>query len=222
MTHGNGSYALKPVIKIIPYMLNGINGFVDSAILGSNAMITAQQNVVVIQATAPNALTGEFFLSRLVPGNYDVVFTANGHTTTVITAVPVASNSSIVVFNTSATPINLPVSATHFISGTETLNLPSSTEVAYATAKQTLGTTPIITVKSVAADDTASGAYTLALPIGAPLLGHYSSSVPITYVAQSGVAGKYTLEASANGYQTQSVSTDISAMDATQNFILVP
>jgi len=90
------------------------------------------------------------------------------------------------------------------------------------TAKQTFGTAPIVTVKEVAADDSAPGAYTLILPAGAPMLGQYATTLPIALVAQAGVAGKYSVEASASGYQTQSVSKDISAANATQNFTLVP
>jgi len=77
------------------------------------------------------------------------------------------------------------------------------------------------TVKFVAADDS-TGAYTLTLPIEAPLLGQYATPLPITFVAQSGVAGHYTMEASATGYQTQSASVNISTTAATQNFTLVP
>jgi len=219
---GNGTYALKPVIKVIPFVLNGIDGYVDTALLGSTVMVTAQQNGVVVQSTAPNAQTGEFFLARLAPGNYDVVLTANGRATAVIAAVPVASTTSVVTLSNTATPITLPVSASHTVSGTETLNPTSSTQVAYVAAKQTFGTAPIVTVKFVAADDSASGAYTLTLPTGAPQLGQFSMTLPIALVAQAGVAGKYTVEASASGYQTQSVSKDISAADAMQNFTLVP
>ena len=220
---GNGSYALKPVIKVIPFALNGINGFVDTALLGSTVMVTAQQNGVVVQSTAPNAQTGEFFLGRLVPGNYDVVLTANGRATAVIAAVPVASATSVVSLSNTATPITLPVSATRIVSGNAILSPTSSTEVAYVAAKQSFGTAPIVTVKFVAADDSASGAYTLSLPTGAPMLGQYATgTLPIALVAQAGVAGKYSVEASASGYQTQSVSKDISAANATQNFTLVP
>ena len=219
---GNGTYALKPVIKVVPFVENGIDGFVDTALLGSSVMVTAQQNGVVIQSTAPNAQTGEFFLARLAPGNYDVVLTANGRATAVIAAVPVASTTSVVILSNTATPITLPVSATHIVSGTETLNPLSPTTAAYVAGKQTFGTAPIVTVKFVAADDLSPFAYTLTLPIGAPMLGQYATALPIALVAQPGVAGKYTVEASATGYQTQSVSKDISAADATQNFILVP
>ena len=220
---GNGTYALKPVIKVIPFVLNGINGFVDLALLGSNVMVTAQQNGVIVQSTAPNAQTGEFFLARLAPGNYDFVVTANGRATAVIATVPVASTTSVVILSNNVTPITLPVSATsNTISGTAVLNPTSSTEVAYAAAKQTFGTAPIVTVKSVAADELASGAYSLTLPTGAPMFGQYSATLPIVLVPQTAMAGKYTVEASATGYQTQSVSKDISTASATQNFILVP
>lgn len=222
---GNGTYALKPVIKVVPSVLNGIDGFIDTALLGSSVMVTAQQNGAVIRSTAPNATTGEFFLARLATGNYDVVLTASGRASAVIASVPVASSTSVTVLSRSGTPITLPVSSTNVVSGTATLNPASLTEVAYVAAKQTVGTTtPIVTVQSVTADDSSSpaGAYALTLPIGAPMLGQYSTTLPIALAAQAGVAGKYSVEASATGYQTQSVNKDISAAGATQNFILVP
>ncbi|MEK7435879.1 MAG: DUF4382 domain-containing protein [Pseudomonadota bacterium] len=224
---GNGTYALKPVIKVIPFVVNGIHGFFDTALLGSHVMVTAQQNGTIIQATAPDA-NGEFFLYRLAPGNYDVVLTADSRATAVIATVPVATSTSLLDLNTSGTPITLPVSATHVISGTETLNpaLPAdSTTAAYVTAKQTFGTAPTVTVKYVAADDSVAtlGAYTLTLPAGAPMFSQYLTGwAPTALAAQAGVAGKYSVEGSATGYVTQSVSTDISAADATQDFILVP
>ena len=219
---GNGSYALKPVIKVIPYVMNGINGFVATPLPASGVMVTAQQNGVVLRSTAPNATTGEFFLARLVPGNYDVALTANDRATAVIAAVPVASTTSIAILSSSAVPITLPMSATHIVSGTAILNPSSSTEVAYVAAKQTIGIAPVVTVKSVAADDLAGGAYALTLPIGAPMLGQYSATLPLTFAAQAGVAGTYSIEASATGYQTQSASKNISAADAPQSFTLLP
>lgn len=101
----------------------------------------------------------------------------------------------------------------------------SAIEAACVAGKQTFGTAPIATVKFVAADDTTSppGAYALTLPIGAPMLGQYSATLPIALAAQTAVAGKYTIEGSANGYTTQSSATmDISTADATKSFVLVP
>lgn len=221
VTSGSGTYKLKPVIKVIPFVLNGIYGFVDPLLLGSNVLVTAQQNGVIAQSTAPNEITGEFYLTRIAPGNYDVVITANGHATAIIASVPVASIASTVVVSTSSVPITLPNSASHSISGTETLNPSSSTVVAYAAAHQAVGTLPVVTVQSQAAD-LLSGAYMLTLPIGPPQLGQYSATLPIVFVDGAFVVGQYTDVAYATGYTTQSFIENISTTDVTQNFILVP
>jgi len=225
---GNGKYALKPVIRIIPFVLNGIDGFVDPALLPSNVMVTAQQNGVVVQSTAPKT-NGEFFLTRLVPGNYDVVITADGYATAVIAAVPVTTTTSTTVVSASGIGnwITLHASAVnHAVSGTAILNPTSASEIAYVSAKQTIGAAPVVTVKTVAADDSSSppGAYTLTLPADAPWLGQYATPLPIELFAQSGVAGQYTMEASANGYQTSlPTAVDISSADAVNiNFTLAP
>ena len=221
VTRGNGAYTLKPVIQVIPTVLNGIDGFIDMALLGSNVTVSAQQNGGVIRSTSPNTTTGEFFLARLLPGNYDVVITADGSPTAVIAAVPVLSTTSTVMVGTNAAPFTLPTSTTGTTSGTVTLNPASATEVASVAAKQTFGSGPTVTVKSQFVD--LLGGYSLALPVGAPLLGQYGAgTLPITLSAQSAVAGKYTVEASALGYTTQSVAKDISAANATQNFTLIP
>lgn len=220
---GNGSYALKPVVKVVPFALNGITGFVDIPLLGGTVMATAQQNGEIVQSAAPNAQTGEFFLSRLALGNYDVVVTADGRATAVIAAVPVLSATGVTVLSSSAAPVTMPVSATGSISGMETLSPTSTTEVAYAAAKQSLGTATNVTVSFVAADESNSGAYALTLPAGAPLLGQYSAALPISLLEQTSVAGKYTVQATATGYTSQtSAVVDISTANATLDFILLP
>ena len=226
VARGNGTYLLKPVIKVVPTQLNGIDGFVDSAILGSNVLVSAQSNGNVMCSTAPNPLTGEFFLSRLAPGNYDVVITANGRTTAVILGVPVASTASTTIVSTSSARFTLPTSATKNVSGTITLNPVSTTAVAYVATKQTFGSSPTVTVTSKAVDPSSgvpAGGYLLTLPVAAPLLGQYGTgTLPIALTAQTAVAGKYTIAASADGYTTQQANKDVSTADATQNFTLVP
>jgi hypothetical protein len=220
---GNGVYALKPVIRVVPFVLNGINGFVDTAMLSSGVMVTAQQNGVIVQTTAPNTTTGEFFLARLPAGSYDVVLTANGRSTAVIAGVLVATETSVVPVSNTVTRITMPVSTTGTVSGTAVLNPVSTTELAYVAAKQTFGSAPTVTVKSMAADDLNGGAYSLSLPIGEPLLGQFGTGIlPIALPMQLGMAGKYSVAASATGYQTQSFSKDISVANATQAFVLVP
>jgi len=219
---GNGTYALTPVIKVIPTLLNGITGFVDTSLLGSNVMVTAQVAGEIVRSTAPTQ-TGEFFLARLAPGDYDVVITADGRATAVIAGVPVTSDTSVTTLSTSDEPITLPAPedpATHDISGTVTLD-PSSTEVANVSAKQVIAAGLTVIIKSQTVDPTPGG-YSLTLPIVAPLLGEYGDgTLPIVLTAQVGVAGIYTVEASATAYTSQSYEKNISAGNETQDFTLI-
>src|SRR6185436_3575991 len=159
---GNGSYSLKPVIRVIPTALNGIIGFVDSTLLASNVTVSAQVNGFVVRSTVPTQ-TGEFLVARLTPGNYDLVITADGHVTAVIGSVPITSTTTILMVSTNAAPIALPSSATKNISGTVSLNPADSTVPAFVVAKQTFGSTPTVTVKTQSAN-LISGAYLLTLP----------------------------------------------------------
>lgn len=225
VTKGNGSYALKPVIKMIPAALNGIDGYVATAALANHVMVSAQQNGKVISATAANATTGEFFLSRLPVGNYDVVITADNSAATVIGAVPVTSATNTTVVATQAAPISLAASTMASISGTVTMTPPSTTEAAYVSAKQSFAAGPTVTVKSQGADLT-TGAYTIAnLPVVAPQYVAYSATLPLVFAASTATTpGKYTVEASANGYAAKSIDgVDVTTQNqANVNFTLVP
>src|SRR6187200_536539 len=144
---GNGTYKLKPVIKVIPFAQNGIEGFVDKTL--PNVSVSAQVNGDIVRATVPNTVTGKFFLAHLDPTNcpttcYDVVITADGRATAVIAAVPVPSSTSITTVSTSGAPIpvvtppTLEASATHNISGTVTLNPATDDETVVIAARQAL------------------------------------------------------------------------------------
>ena len=231
---GNGTYALKPVIKVIPFVLNGIEGFVDPALFVNQAnvnhvTVSAQANGDIVRATMPNSIPGKFLLARLDPTSYDVVITADGRATAVIAAVPVASNTSITTISTSVVPFTLPTSTTRNISGTVTLTPVTDDETVFVAAKQSLVSGLTITVKSqtaalVAGNPPGDSTYDLTLPVGAPSLASYSATLTITptAAAQSTVAGKYAVQASATGYVTQSFNADISTVNATQDFPLTP
>jgi hypothetical protein len=227
LTKGNGKYALKPVVKVIPTVINGISGFVSTTLLGSHVMVSAQQNGKVISSTSPNATTGEFFLARLVPGNYDVVVTADDRAASVVGAVPVASTTSNTALSTSAAPIDLATSTSGSISGVATLAPISTTEAAYVAAKQSFAAGPTVTIKYQGAD-LATGAYTLAkLPIAAPQYTAYSATLPLVFtpnLTSSPGTGKYLVDASATGYAVKSIAVvDITtANQANVNFALVP
>lgn len=230
---GNGTYKLKPVIKVIPFVLNGIEGFVDTSLPGENVIVSAQVDGEIVRATVPN--TTKFFLARLPAGvNYDVVITADGRATKVIAGVPVPNSTSITVVSTSGEPITLNASTTHSIGGTVTLNPSDDDGAVFVVAKQTLTDGPTVTVKSLVATLITGTpivigdyAYDLTLPIGAPSLGQYSTTLPITLTAQSAVAGMYTIQGSAQTsttvYTTPSPSpVNITEGSATQNFTLTP
>jgi hypothetical protein len=225
ITKGNGKYALKPVVKMLPSAINGIAGFVSTALLGSHVTVSAQQNGNIVSATTPNPTTGEFLLSRLVPGSYDVVITSDTSAASVIAAVPVASTSSTTALSTAAVPLSLVPSNVATISGTVTLTPASATEVAYVAAKQTFAAGPTVTVKYKGAD-LASGAYTLTnLPVAAPQYATYSATLPLVFAASTATAaGKYRVDASATGYATKTVDpVDVSTQNqANVNFALVP
>ena len=225
VTQGNGRYLLKPVVKVVPTAVVGISGVVATSLLGSHVTVSAQQNGVEVGATVPNPTTGEFMVSHLAPGNYDVVITADGHAAEVVGAVPVAASGSTVL-STATAPLDLPVSAMGAIAGTVTLPA-NATEAAYVSAKQTFAAGPTVTVKYAGAD-VSTGAYTIAnLPVAAPRYAAYSATLPLSFATATTVlpgAGKYRVEASGTGYTTKAIDmVDISAANATKvDFTLVP
>jgi hypothetical protein len=243
VTRGNGTYLLKPVINVIPFVLNGIDGFLDKSLLpnqinANHVLVSAQQNGQIVRSTMPNAGTGEFFLARLDPGNYDVVITADGHATAVIAAVPVMSSTSITPISTSLMPFPLQATTSQSISGTIMLNPTDDTGTVIMTATQSLNGGPTVTVNSqnamvlTATPPIGDYGYNLTLPIGATSLGQYSTPLPInlTASAQSLVAGVYTVQTSAQTsttvYTTQTPSpspvVNITGGSSVQNFTLMP
>jgi hypothetical protein len=217
-----GKYLLKPVIKVIPYAVNGIEGFVDKTL--PNVIVSAQVNGEIIRATVSNTTTdpGKFFLAHLAAGvNYDVVITADGYATAVIAAVPVPTDTSITTVSTSDKRFTLPAATTQSISGTVTLS-PTDSAVDDGTvivaAKQTLSPGPTVTVKLqvaalIAGPPAGDYAYALTLPTGAPALAAYGP-LPITPTvgAQSSVAKIYTVQGFA-----QVVTPTGTTVYATQN-----
>lgn len=216
---GNGTYLLKPVIKVLPEVVNGIRGVIAPALLASNVVVSAQQNGEIVRSTVPGSPSGEFFLSRLDIGTYDLVVTADGRATSIITTVPVSNSSFIAVVSTSGQPLNPPASTTHILSGTVTLNPVSADTPAFVTAKQTVSGSAV-TVKFTGAG--IGGAYSLTLPADAPLIGPYGTGAPISLTPVPAAAGQYAIETSAEGFTTQTVAKDLSTADATENFTLVP
>jgi Domain of unknown function (DUF4382) len=218
---GNGGFALKPVITVIPMEVSGgIAGTVDSTLLPASPMVFAEQGGVIVKATVPDS-TGSFILSPLLQsdtaGDYDVVISADEHATAMIQSVPVTAHAVTDISDT-VNPIVLDGSTMQTISGTV---LPVSAEASIRALQTfTSGSTPTMTVGFVSANLT-DGTYALSLPIGAPSLGSYGP-LPIPLAPDASIAGIYQVEASATGYITQSPTVDISGGDVTQDFTLTP
>jgi len=225
---GNGKYILKPVIKVIPFALNGIEGFVDktsfvnNSLVGKNVIASAQFNGEIIRATVVNTDTGKFFLAHLDPAkDYDVVITADDHATAVISTVPVEPAPIITIISTSAAPFSLANSTSQAITGKVTLSPADDDGTVIVAAKQSLSGGPTVTVKLVvatvldAADPIGDYEYNMTLPTGAPALAPYSAIPPPitpTAAAQALVAKIYTVQGSA-----QVVTTTDTTVYATQN-----
>ncbi|WP_342120707.1 DUF4382 domain-containing protein [Pseudoduganella sp. OTU4001] len=226
VTKGNGKYALKPVVKVVPTALNGINGVLEAAALGDGVTVSAQQAGQVVAATVPSS-NGEFALTRLPVGNYDVVVTSNTHAAYVVGGVPVTSTTAMVPISTTAAPLKLlALSNMGSISGTATLTPASATESALLSAKQAITGGPTVTLRYTNAD-LASGAYSIGkLPLAAAQYSAYSATLPLVFAPAASTPGtaKYLVDASATGYATKSTpSVDLSLANATGvNFTLVP
>lgn len=230
---GSGKYILKPVIRIIPYVMNGIEGFVDTALLTEHLVVTAQLNGEIVRATVPNNnanmpdLQGKFVLARLAPGNYDVVITADNHAPAVISRVPVAETTRTPI-STKSAPFSLAASTpSRTISGQVALSPATDDVTVFVLAKQALNGGPTVTVRSrpatlIDGHPEGDSIYFLdQLAPGAPVLALFGT-LPITpsSAGQTSIAGKYTVQARATGYTTESADKDVSTANQTQNFQL--
>lgn len=204
------TYVFKPRPRLAPAVLNGVQGFVDKAMLGSGVVITAQKGGTILATTVPQQGTGEFLLPRLGADNYDVVLQANGRATGVIGAVPVTA-TGITRVATAAAPLSLATSAVSAISGQVSYVAPAvapedgtwimaSQAITAVAASGIPATTVTNRLQPV---DLATGNYTLNNLARASITwAPYSATATpaFTAVATSGGNGRYRIEALATGY----------------------
>lgn len=207
----NGNqYLLRPVIKALPTVKNGITGFVDTSLLGSHVRVTAQQNGVIVRATDPDPVTGAFALTRIDPGYYDIVVTADDRAASVVAAVPVASAVSTTALNTAATPIALPAVSTGLIHATLRLSPYSAVEPAFGSASQKFAAGPMVVIGYRVADLITGSINFRKMPMAAPQLALYSSTSRLAFTAATDIApgiASYTVAGNAPGYTTGTTVT---------------
>jgi hypothetical protein len=188
----SGHYKLKPVVTAIPLVAGsgqGVVGHVDPNLAMSQTRVAVQLNGVQVKATTPDA-SGKFVLYPVPLGRYDLVVTAAGRVTAVVTGVPVDGFAYTNV-NTADSPI-VPGVATL---GSRTVGGMVSPPTATTRGWQQLTGGPAVEV-GFGPVDARTGAYSLALPIDAPWTAAYApTQASITFTADDQAAGQYALEA---------------------------
>jgi hypothetical protein len=210
---GNSSqYNLKPVIAVIPRVIDvgRIEGFVDPSIAAATT-VSAQTGGAPVKATPADPSTGKFVLFPVPVGTYTVVLVNPSRATVAVTGVPVVTAAPSVLGAASA-PLLPPAaaSAPRVVTGTVTTTPPAP---AFVRAVQTVATAPTPTDVEVAwtgADDL-TGAFSLSLPIAAPVWAPFAASpAPITFSADAAHAGLYMLQAGSGG-ATKTQAVDVKA-----------
>lgn len=218
----SGRYILKPVLSILPRATAtslAVEGYVATAIANGTSSVSLQLGGVVARATVPDA-TGKFLLSPVAAGTYDLVITANGRVTSIVTGVPVTAASKTIV-NPSTAPIDPPISTLRTSSGNVTTTGTTAIPNATVRAMQAIGTPTIeVITRPVDAD---TGAYSFSLPIAAPVKTAYAAgAVTLVFTPESAVAAKYTLEARVPTKPTQTANVDLTSANVVTPFTFAP
>ncbi|HEY8881559.1 MAG TPA: DUF4382 domain-containing protein [Roseateles sp.] len=191
----SGKYQLKPVISVTPNYVSGVSGYVDASLANGNTSVSVQQDGVVLKATAPDS-TGKFLLQPVAPGSYDLVVTAPGRATDVVTGVTVTA-STVTVLNASTAALSPPASLSATAAGTVTTGV--NPIDAGVRALQTLTNGHKVEIVNRAVNAT-TGAYSYALPVGATLVAAFMAPQgTLTFAADASATAKYGLEANAAG-----------------------
>jgi hypothetical protein len=220
----SGQYNLKPVLTattVLSAAGQRVEGYVVPALGNANTLVSLQLNGEPVKATPPDA-AGKFVLSPVDPGTYDLVISADGRVTAVLTGVPVVTTAPTIA-NAASAPIDLPTSTLQRqVSGVARIAGSATVPQATAALKQALAASaPAVTVEVAAQPvDASTGAYAFTVPAEAPLRAAYSASAPtITFNADAAAAGKYTLIGKAPERTTQTIPVDVSAGNVTQDIV---
>jgi hypothetical protein len=211
----SGRHLLKPVLSVMPRVTtasNAVEGHVAGAMAAGTTSVTLQKDGAVVRGTVPSS-NGRFLLSQVPAGVYDLVVGANGRATAVMTGVPV-TDTAITVANPPTAPFDPPASAMRTASGKAVTAGSSVIPDATVRALQTLGATKVEVIgRHVDAD---TGAYSLSLPIAAPVKTAYvAGATTLSVSSETASAGKYALEAAVPGKATQTAGIDLAAGDDT-------
>ena len=209
VSSGSSSYVLKPAVKAVPRSGATITGYVDAQLTG--VTVAAQKDGSEARATVADA-NGRFVIAFLdtAQSPYDIVITAAGRATAVVSAVPVSTSAATELSRIDA-PITMPEATDRTASGTIGPTAARSTVV--VRARQVIGSAGQVEIARANGNYT-TGAYSLSLPTARPRLAAYSSKLPLSFSA-AGNAAQYVLDATADGYVTQLREIDLATSSVT-------
>jgi hypothetical protein len=212
---GSSGYQLKPVVQVVPRNGATITGYVDPLL--SAVSVSAQKGSVEARATVADA-NGRFVIAFLDPAQspYDVVLSAAGRATVVVSAVPVTASAGAELSRMD-TPIALPAATDRTASGT--VGPTAARGSAVVRARQVIGAAGLVEVAR-ASVNAGTGSYSLSLPIAQPRHAAYATRLPLSFNA-AGEAGRYELDADADGYAPQFGLIDLTSAAATWNVTLL-
>jgi hypothetical protein len=188
----SGHYKLKPVIQAITLVGNagqGVVGYVDAAFALPGTQVSVQSDGMPVKTTTPD-LTGRFVLYPVPVGQYDLVVSAPGRVTAVMTGVPVdtVAYTEVSTGSVRIVPPAAPLGE-RLVEGDVTP--PEATVRAW----QQLTGGPKVEVRYAAVDGQ-SGDFAIGLPIDAPHRVAYTAApTAIVFAPDAGAAGLYAVEA---------------------------
>jgi hypothetical protein len=223
----SGKILLKPVLSVIPMLSPAgqtIRGWLHPSLATAEVTVSVQSGGEVVRATPPMQEPGgnlSFVLYPVPVGTYNLVVTANGYATAVVSGVPAYASQSTTVNNV-ALPILPPTSNAQRVSGVVSVGSGPNNTVdtgGVVRALQLLAGGPTIEVASAnaRADD---GYYQIALPFGAPVKATYVAGATSGFVPDMTAMANYRLAATATGFATPTLADITLGVDATvQNFV---
>ena len=219
----SGLYNLKPVLSAITVLSDAgmrVIGYVAPAIAGTSTTVSVQSNGVPAKASPPDA-NGRFELYPVPAGTYDLVVSAAGRATAVVTGVPVVNTAPTSV-NTAGQPIDPPSSAERRAAGT-VLNSDASVPAAIVSALKPLAGGASVEV-AAQPTDALGGTYAFDLPVARAVRAAYVVSPQVLSFApdQAAPAGAYVLEATVDGRAPQQADIDLSTAPDGEDFVFAP
>jgi len=168
-------YNLKPVLSATLLLSDiagmRVVGWVSPLLSNGYTQVSLQFNGLPVKATVPDPTSGRFVLFPVPVGKYDLVVTAPGHATAVMTDVPVTADTDTAV-SAPGQRIDMPTSDMRAVGGTVN---PATADMR---ALQTLDGGPTVEVAWSAVDGN-TGAFAFSLPVGVPVRASYLDIVPL-------------------------------------------